>query len=285
VDEGDLFIFPEDVLADFLANPMATAIIRTYTEEGFIIGADGLSTGNDGRVITKTMQKIFQLGSAPLALSFFGTGRLGVSDDANSHEILFDFISELRREAQATSARRFQDLQNYMTRIAIRVQKRLVAALPRRKGPLPSFPSSEPEDYGKTILIAFLDGYHENRPGRVRLRFCHENNVPFIPHLMTEPLLTNRFTFQGITEVAQMMNERDPRLSHYSGGFENSPFSPRLTKEVVFSRSVIDACGGPEAALIDPERAAAIGGHTHIAVITPDRGFQWAIEPISLRRT
>jgi len=58
--------------------PMSTAIVRTYTSDGFVIAADGRVRGaEDGCVISDTVQKIFPIGgSTPyfLAYSISGVG-------------------------------------------------------------------------------------------------------------------------------------------------------------------------------------------------------------------
>lgn len=271
--EGDLVIWQEVVLAEIVTGLMPTAIARIYTPGGFVIAADGLSTNSDtGEVINRSLQKIFRMGNSPLAMSFIGAARLNDGE--------FDFIEEVLRASQIISARRFQGLQQYADRIAGLVQRKLMPMLPRRATPLPSIPSMNPQDYGQTILIVHLDGYHNDCPDRVRIRFCHDGNRLLRPHILTEDVMPETLVLSGIDEIGRRILKRDPALLHYIREVKvEQAYPPSLLNAITMSRAVVEACGGPEARLVDPERAAAIGGDTHVAVITPDRGFQWAIKP------
>lgn len=53
-----------------------------------------------------------------------------------------------------------------------------------------------------------------------------------------------------------------------------------LADAVEAARSYISSCSDPESLAIEPEVCAKIGGHVHVATITPDAGFQWAIPPL-----
>ncbi len=224
------------------------------------------------QVVTDNLQKIYRMGNSPLAMVFTGAALLDNGE--------FNFIAELSRASQRISARRFHGLQEYASRIAGAVQDKLAAFLPQRTTPLPTVPSIDPRDYGQTILIVLIDGYHNNLPGRVRMRFCHEGENLLKPHIMTEDLVPGALRISGIPGIGSCI--KDPSLRRYVREIKVERVYPAgLSYAISISCAAIEACGGPEAALIDPERAASIGGHTHIAVITPDRGFQWVIEPIT----
>jgi hypothetical protein len=47
------------------------------------------------------------------------------------------------------------------------------------------------------------------------------------------------------------------------------------------AKSHIQVCYDPKAREIDKKTCAHIGGHIHIATITPD-GFQWVIPPVNV---
>jgi hypothetical protein len=74
---------------------MSTAIIRIYTHEGFVIGADGRRrrTG-DGAIISDTVQKIFPIEEAGRSLAYAMAGVTQIPSEDS--EILFDFIVKAR---------------------------------------------------------------------------------------------------------------------------------------------------------------------------------------------
>jgi hypothetical protein len=52
-----------------------------------------------------------------------------------------------------------------------------------------------------------------------------------------------------------------------------------LSDAVEAGRNYIEACSSPVALEIDKEICQGIGGHIHVATITPTAGFEWLIPP------
>src|SRR6266568_644651 len=78
--------------------PMSTAIVRTYTPDGFVIAADGRARrAEDGKVETEKIQKIFPIGGSSsrfLAYSISGAATIASRD---ATEVAFNFVAEIKR--------------------------------------------------------------------------------------------------------------------------------------------------------------------------------------------
>jgi hypothetical protein len=268
----------EAFLAKLLATRMPTAIIRTYTPSGFVVAADGRSTNSVTKKVTSDkVQKLFRLGD--LMCSFTGGVQLGRADSEETEEVLFNFIAELMGAGQATSLRRFHGLQEYAQRISEKVNQKLEQALRRGNISLPSIPSDYPGDYAETILLAFVEGYHNNLPSRVRIRFCHDQGKLLPPHVITEQLKPSIPVIVGIPEIGRLIQEGDPRMRGYMEAVNlDDSYNNELAFAINFSRAFIRACGGPEAHEIDPEVAHTIGGAILIATVTNAHGFRWVAD-------
>jgi len=66
----------------------------------------------------------------------------------------------------------------------------------------------------------------------------------------------------------------DERFAKYRRDWDGT-----LQGAVEISKDYISAFSGPEALEIDPESSSGVGGHVHIATITPEGGFHWVIRP------
>jgi len=87
---------------------MSTAIVRTYTPEGFVIAADGRVRNEDGNVVRDQAQKIFPIGGNNIRyLAYSISGTAGIpSRDAT--EVAFDFglSAGIRENIQISALRR-----------------------------------------------------------------------------------------------------------------------------------------------------------------------------------
>ena len=57
-----------------------------------------------------------------------------------------------------------------------------------------------------------------------------------------------------------------------------------ILRAINIARNCVLAHYDVMAHVLDPETCRAIGGHIHIAQITPARGFDWAIAPLNSRQ-
>ena len=70
----------------FIAHESMTAIIRTFTHDGFVIGADGRRTNDDGS-IEDCAQKIFPMASISVSLACSIAGITILGDEASQDAI------------------------------------------------------------------------------------------------------------------------------------------------------------------------------------------------------
>jgi hypothetical protein len=222
------------------------------------------------------MQKIYPLGKAPLAFSFLGAARLGSADREGTEAVLFDFIAEFLIAAQTTSAKRYTTLQRYIEGLSRSVSRRLTEALERGNITLPGLPSKDHSEPRETIVVVNVTGYHARVPGQVKIQFFRKHSNAFAAEVTKEPVNLGSAVVHCFPEIAHRIKAGDPSLDQYrqTVTFDKS-YSDELAGTVVFSRTFIAACSGPEAAKIDPEISASIGGRIHIATITPADGFRW----------
>jgi hypothetical protein len=270
----DVRYFPESAVFKTM-----TAIVRTWTPQGFALVADGRSR-REGVIRTETAQKIFPLESpiGSFAYSISGTAELFIGD---SEEVLVSLAGEIQRSAESLRGRRTSNLTGYAVRLVRPAYKALNDVWESiNPQTLPSQPSL-PGERGYTILRLSLDGYHGEYPASVSVRMFHENGrlrelevlperLPLGFHMAAAPApMIGRILWQDVN---------DPRLSAYKGRLvfaEDMTISDALER----SRLFIQAHSDPEAIALDPN-CLEVGGHIHIATITPSEGFKWIIEPI-----
>src|ERR1022692_3194814 len=98
--------------------PMATAIFRVHTPEGFVIGADGRARKSEDLDAPPNdkMQKIISLGTGVDSLSCCFAGTVKIPADGTA----FDLIASVTSAAQSLSTRRGRNLVEYAKRICSR---------------------------------------------------------------------------------------------------------------------------------------------------------------------
>jgi len=272
---------------------MSTAIVRTYTSEGFIIAADGRRCGaEDGKVDSDVTQKIFPIGGSStrfLAYSISGFASI-VSRDAT--EMVFSFVTEINRATQALSTRRYSALADYAKKAFGAVHQRLKDA--KLAGlldyPDPDAETLDPSERGSTIARVLIDGYHKDIPSRVKVRFFHEHQNLARLEVLQQELATGAPWCQGSEKVFELMfgmqaensNRMFAAYERRSVKLVSHP-NEALRIHAQMAHAYISACSGPEALAMDPKPCAGIGGRIHIATITPKDGFQWApgFEPVA----
>lgn len=257
---------------------MPTAIVRTYTNEGFVIAADGRKTKTqDGSVVvvSDATQKIFPVvGQAQsLAYAIAGTVQFTPKD---SDEIVFDLIAEISNASQEFASRRSRNLAGYSTRLCRAVNARLAHV--QKTGKPFRYPEDAvplPGEHGRTIAHVFLEGYSGAAPARVRARFCHEDQKLLEPEIITGELAAGCPMVYGPGDVTNLLfKTEDPRFAVY----RRKTLLRRdmtMSESIEIAKSYIGACCDPEALKIDEKACSGIGGRIHIATITAKNGFQW----------
>lgn len=281
---GDLVdVGPGRFLGNRIRVPMSTAIVRTYTSEGFVIAADGRARGTDDwKVQTDEAQKIFPIGGSStrfLAYSISGAASIPSRD---ATEMAFDFVKEINIATQALSARRYSSLGDYAKRAFRAVHQKLKDAKLAGRLDYPEAETLDPSERGSTIARVLIDGYHKGVPSRVKVRFFHERQVLAGLEVLQQELATGAQWYQGPEKVFDLMfggygESGNPMFTAYEQRSVELVFHPNETLRIYaqMAQAYISACSGSEAFAMDPQTCAGIGGRIHIATITPQDGFQW----------
>jgi hypothetical protein len=273
---GDLFVPP--LCPRIICFPMSTAIVRTYTSEGFVIAADGRAIGvEERRVVTDTAQKVFPIEWTGGSLAYSVAGTLQISSDDRRQ--VFNLILETEK-AQAAVTNTPASLVEYASLLAERITVRLAAV----KGHYPSTDNRGINQRGFRIATLFLEGYYGSAPYRARVDFCHERQNLLEPEVIPQDSNLGRPQICGSGEVSYLLFDTDdPRFAAYRRPVLRAQ-DVTLAEAIEVSKGYINACMDPEALQIDETICSTIGGHIHIATITPSHGFRWVqgFEPLSL---
>ncbi len=238
-----------------------TAIVCSYVTEGFVIGADGLRQ-DFYDTITDHAQKIFPVEQSNLTIAYAwaGSTRLEYADRAH-----FDFIEEtvpaMARLRTGISAEQF----------ARELASGLVERVNAHNGdtPIPMIGRRANE-----IVRGLFVGYWNNDPFRTEVSFLQENGV-VVADVDTIQLKFPDFRVFSGSQIVLDETDVDRCTS--------------LNRCVDTVREYIQQCA---ANTIDPY-CKSIGGHIHIATITPEKfslcplnkykkppNFRWIVPPI-----
>lgn len=256
---------------------MPTAIVRICTNEGMVIAADGRELRGYSEVTSEETQKIFPIPNAPVAYAVFGSTGMSIGGD-NPNRI--NFIEEAQKAQSLVSLDKCHDLFQYVERFSQPIQERLSLW---RIGSTTLFPpgAEEPGQPGNTILHLFFFGYHRGVVETIDLRFYHRY------HILSKPLITPidveigyPVWVRGSKIVAAILfDSDDEKLSKYRVPFPKNP--AELTADIAakIASGYIEACCSDFGRELDPISTKGIGGHIHIAKITP-KAFEWIVPPL-----
>jgi hypothetical protein len=266
---GDLVRCPSGFFDGVIAKNMATAIVRYYCPNGFLIAADGLVVkSEDKTVLNDHMQKIFPLPNRSTAFSITGVAGLGLPGE--DPEPRFEFLPVVREVAQTVSMKNCRYLSEYAAKVGRKVNQRLRATHQAQSLDLPT--ECRDNEIGQTIAEIFFDGYLNEVPSRASARFYHEDGAIAEPHIEGNNLHEGIW-YSGPSSLVPLYKS-DPRFAEFMRPFE-APILESLQFGAIHARAYIEACSSPLGREIDPERCSTIGGHIHMATITKDKGFQW----------
>jgi hypothetical protein len=248
---------------------MPTAIIRFFTSQGFVIAADGYSTDVDKRVTEKNVQKIFPIPNSFLVYTLQGTVCLG--DEPNR----LDLAREIRNIVDSISISKMADLSQYAESLERPIYKLLV----RWHSKNPKFPEQlidEADQPGRTILRVMLLGYFNGRPSEVGIRFFHRDHTLVKVQVISYPLQVGFYPgVFGSAKIAELLfDSQDARFAAYRIHRPETPEALTITDAAEAAQRYIMACDSDLGRDVDPDIAPTIGGHIHIASITPS-GFGW----------
>jgi hypothetical protein len=248
---------------------MPTAILSTYTGDGFIVAADGMSQGKDGTVTTRSRGKICQFGGNNwLAYAF--AGRVAIGPDQGP-EFSFDFIDTVDEAVQTLAIKRFATLSAYAARLAKNTQRILREACGKAH-----ITFNDADGALDTILAdVIISGYFKEVAATVQIEFYRHNRRFAKPQVIIHNL-------DGPTRIGSLlMNFLFSRKEHplYHRYLRPLPvplphLSEAMVNAIIEARAYIKACESDEARKLD-SFCKTIGGHIHIATITRTDGFQW----------
>jgi hypothetical protein len=257
---------------------MPTAIVRWLTSSGFVITADGkIQNAVNRETLNTTTQKIFPIPGAPAAYALYGTVGLGNEKDDDSPGLhLGDEIGKIVASGMAPSA----DLLTYSQQLAETVHDRIQEA---KDNGLIEYPSIPSEMGIVTIANVFIFGFTDGAPSEVRITFWHRQHVlgnprvvPFNPRANPNPYAW------GSDSVWNLLKVGDHRFARFgSVRIPANPEAASLLEAAKFGENYILACDSYEGRSTDPYMCESIGGHIHIAAITPTC-FHWLKPPSRL---
>jgi hypothetical protein len=227
-----------------------TAIASAFTSEGFVIGADGRQIGRDKKIFKESSQKIFNLKSRHVDVVYAWCGETSVVNQSN--EVVYD-LYEITRIA-LTSAVQVQRSQFplFVQQCCEGIYNGIIKSPTVRQI---SNSDSSQESIARMLLNGyfyrqpFMAEFHVRQTDRIRV---HADNVS-IP--LTEP---TRYLFNGCAHADAKYKSVLPK---------GTPEALTLVSNYI--QECIDNT--------DPD-CFSIGGHKHIAHLTPD-GFYWIDPP------
>jgi hypothetical protein len=265
-------------------SPMPTAIFVMYTTEGFAFGADGRLCRDDKTVIADDAQKVFPIEQPKCCLGYALAGIVGLTADDDG-SLVFDFVSQAAEAVRFMSSRRPSDLTRYSNEMAHWLNQRLKVAVSeaKRTGRAFCYPDEPkftyPAERGRTIARLFLAGYFGSIEGWTMLRFFHVNQALKSPTVATFPIGPGESFGYGSQLVADRLRAQDAAFAPYLIPLKEKLERATLSEAVDLTKLIIAAQSCPQAMEVDPETCALIGGTIHIATLTKESGFQWAIPP------
>ena len=273
---GSISLAPKWLLR---ARMTATAIM--FTGSAFAVAADGNQLiGNPPNLIpdlsigeTDRAQKIFGVEGRDFAVAYILRGKVA------TERRTFDASVEMQLEMASLVARRFHGPRELVATAVKGLYWRMWLAL--ESGQLPCFLGLE---------IPFV-GYFRGEPFCLTAQFYPSGRY----EVRGQDLDGWLFAFSGSPIIAELMQVRDERIAYKLKGPDDCP---SLQDAIDATRAYIAACSAGFGLEVDPENCRGLGGHIHIATLTPLRrpswlgrvmrgespsgGFSWAIPPKTL---
>src|ERR1700679_3564494 len=165
------FVRPDSTVGPVSFN-VATAILRAYTPDGFVIVADGRRLKSDLIPPFETMQKIFSIGRGGhhIACGFAGLTYI----DRNNGEVLLDLAAEAVRVAEYIDYSKGDTLVSYSVRLARALNRYFRNTQKRHKLPLPLDPEVSMERGGYLAAKVGIEALYVGIPQRVEITLSYD---------------------------------------------------------------------------------------------------------------
>jgi hypothetical protein len=250
-----------------------TAIFRYLTSSGLILAADGKATDLiDTKNQWTNIQKIFEIKGTPAAYALNGNVGLGGEPELHLGE-------KFRELVNARTPHPIPDLVAYAKELAKLLYSWLADA--KAKELIPYFYGYHEGGSRTTIAHILLFGYCKGTPKEADIWVWHRDQVP---GCSAEPFDFARQNPRpwGSPPVWNALLSGDPKFSK----FVTTKIPPKdeiertsLLDAAKIGESYIAACDSDEGLELDPVMCRTIGGHVHIAAISPTC-FLWLRPPI-----
>jgi hypothetical protein len=255
---------------------MPTAIVGTYTPEGFVLASDGLGTNTtDGTPTATDVQKIFPIEYPKRILAYALMGNPVIVEDADNNCQVVDIPAEIATQAGILEFTPSRNLTGFVIRICKPIYQLLKEA--KTSGRIDQFPSAKSlvGEQGETIARVIFMGYFNGEPSQTSVRFFHIGQSLQEPDIRTRDV-GDEYKY-GSDEVAILVLQKDhPYFGKY---FVEPDRSRPLISAADIARTFIDAWGDPEARKVDPENGRTIGGQTQVYTVTRERVQRvWPVE-------
>lgn len=266
------------------ASRMSVLIINP-TKEGFIVGADGRASLDGGGKISDEHQKIF-VGRNNLnhfVCSIVGLTAFRPTGLKMPWMKKYDFVESLTDGIAQLATTRFDSDSDYVHVLSSRVRDEIATA--KRNDTSYALPSKYQYARGDFhVSEIFVVGYWDGKPFARYSTLTHRNQImsdeieitdmmkgsfvgmPFVPHAQSHLL-----------GMALYANEK-PLLKYRPG--LTYPFEDTLTGACTFACTYLEMCCDEATKDLDPG-LNRVGGHIHIAAVTPD-GCEWIRKPKQL---
>lgn len=267
---GELWITPASI---FMEAAM-TAIGTHGTEHGFIMGADGRKRVDDisresnpelaAEHDSKVAQKIFPILAPEMTIAYAIAGNV-IGDTPP-----FDALIECAALAGRAKTENYENARKLVNRFC----KGLTDAV-NRVGHFPEIDRNQ--DGSFTIIDLIFAGYFRKEPFVIYAGIRHSNkNAEY----GVQPMSLAGLLYGSAVVRKRMYDDfGNPVLDSPFAEFIQDPRQIRsLDGSDKYVRGYIQACSTDLALSMDEARCKKIGGHIHIAELTPD-GFRWRKAP------
>lgn len=180
----------------------------------------------------------------------------------------FDLEAEVRNQLALLTTSKFNNCADFLRLLAAALENAIKCA--RRDKRL------------KEALEAWISfaGYFGTDPCLVDLKFLPRPHFTDSLYEFSEPYLRQGHPMvSGPPIIWDLISQRDPKFAQYFVQYDKPVRSMSLREAADYAKGCIDAFSSPFARELDPS-CEAIGGHVHVATITPLTGFQWITAPI-----